>query len=95
MRFKRGDCDGNGTVEGITDALALLGFQFLGAPRPPCMAACNTDGDAGLNAIAEVINLLGFFFLGGAPPPAPFPDCGPGTAADSAIGCDTPPEACN
>jgi len=37
--------------------------------------------------VADAVFILAFNFLGGPAPPAPFPACGPGTAADEALGC--------
>jgi hypothetical protein len=94
-RFRRGDCNGDGATAGVTDPLFLLSYNFLGGPRPPCLAACdaNADGRA-LGQVTDAVYLLTYNFLGGPPPLAPFPDCGSGTAADRTLGCERPPETC-
>ena len=43
--FLRGDIDGNGVVFALTDALALLDFQFSGGTPPPCADAADVDDD--------------------------------------------------
>ena len=97
LRFVRGDCDGDGTVGGsVTDAIVLLGFNFLGASEPGCLAACDADGDGALRGtVGDAVYLLSFAFQGGPPPPPPFPECGSATAADLALGCRRPPANCN
>jgi hypothetical protein len=96
QRFRRGDCDGDGEVRGVvTDAVYLLNFNFLGGTIPGCLAACDANGDGQvLGVVTDAVYLLTFNFLGGPPPPAPFPECGPGTEADTALGCETPSESC-
>jgi hypothetical protein len=87
-RFIRGDTDGNGRLE-LTDAVALLGHLFLGAPGPGCPDAADSD-DSGTLDLTDAVYSLTFQFLGGLPPPAPFPDCGSdGTpdTLDCAAGC--------
>ena len=45
-QFRRGDCDGDGQVTpDVTDAVFLLDYNFLGVPKPPCLAACDANGD--------------------------------------------------
>jgi hypothetical protein len=97
-RLVRGDCDDDGQVRGvITDAVFLLGFNFLGGPRPVCLAACDANGDGTVRGVVtDAVYLLTFNFLGGPPPLAPFPDCGVGALpGDAALGCATPPPDCN
>ena len=44
--FLRADCDGDGGASvNVTDAVFLLGFNFLGTGAPPCLAACDANGD--------------------------------------------------
>ena len=66
-RFLRGDCNGDGTVEGqVTDAVFLLSYNFLGGPRPPCLAACDANGDGKAEGqVTDAVYLLTFNFLGG------------------------------
>lgn len=87
--FLRGDCDADGVCcSGVNDALVLLGWLFLGSSRPGCLSACDLDGNGGAE-LTDAVYGLNFCFAGRAPPVAPFPDCGPGTDADLAVGCET------
>ena len=88
-RFLRGDCDGDGVVAGlVTDAVALLNFNFLGGAEPSCLAACDANGDGVVRGqVGDAVYLLNFSFQGGAPLPAPYPDCGAGNDRDAALGC--------
>ena len=93
--FVRGDCSGDGDKPDLSDAIFLLGFNFLGTAEPPCLAACDANGDGDTGAVTDAVYLLGHLFLGSAPPVPPFPDCGPSELnTDSALGCETPLEAC-
>ena len=60
----------------ISDAVALLGFLFLGDTEPQVIEAADINGDAELD-ISDSIYLLAYLFGGGPPPPKPFPDPGP------------------
>jgi hypothetical protein len=95
-RFIRGDCDGNGKVQGIADAMFLMAFQFGSGSKPICLAACDVDGDGrALGSVSDPIYLLTFSFRGGSPPPPPFPECGYAERpSDVVIGCETPSRAC-
>ena len=88
--FVRGDCNGDGEVEGqVADAVALLLFSFRGGAEPTCLAACdaNADGEVG-GQVTDAVYLLSHNFLGGPAPLAPFPDCGPPEFnTDRALGC--------
>ena len=65
-RFRRGDADGNGTVE-LTDVINTLGFLFLGNPRRlPCWDASDVD-DSGILDLTDAIVSLGWQFLGNPP----------------------------
>jgi hypothetical protein len=93
--FLRGDCDADGVVGGsVNDPLFYLNWAFGGGPTPPCKAACDCDADGVVAGITDAVYYLNWAFIGGPPPPAPYPDCGPGTAADQDLGCETPPAAC-
>jgi hypothetical protein len=95
--FLRADCDGDGRVTGITDAVYLLGYNFLGSvEKVPCAAACDVNGDGAFHGvITDPIFLLNHSFLGGPPPPRPYPTCGFGTGAgDLVLGCEDAPDAC-
>jgi hypothetical protein len=79
--FRRGDVDGRQSIE-ITDAIALLGYLFLGSRAPECPDAADVD-DTGTLEITDAIRLLGYLFLGSAPPPAPGAlRCGPDPTED-------------
>ncbi len=94
-RFLRADCDGNGELEAVTDAIFQLGFQFLGGEEPPCLAACDANGDGQLAGVSDAVYVLGFQFLGGPPPAQPFPRCHRAlTASDAALGCNVETESC-
>ncbi|MBI4604464.1 MAG: DUF1028 domain-containing protein [Planctomycetes bacterium] len=95
LAFLRGDCYGDGDSSGVSDAIYLLAFNFLGGPAPPCRAACDSNGDGDSGGVSDAIHLLAFNFLGGPAPPGPFPACGPPSLpADGSLGCERPPEGC-
>ena len=78
FRYLRGDANASGGV-GISDAITILGYLFLGELEPfACLPAADSNG-SGRFDIGDAVFLLSYLFLGGSPPPAPFPDCGPGT----------------
>jgi uncharacterized membrane protein len=75
-------CDSNGDSRvDVSDALATLGYLFLGTREPACLdsADCNRDGRGD---VADPTYALSFLFLGGSAPEPPFPECGefPGCA---------------
>ncbi len=75
--FIRGDANSDGVIN-ITDALAALGYLFLGTNPVPgvfCEDSADTNDDGDLN-VTDVIRLLGYLFLGGQEPAAPFPSEG-------------------
>jgi hypothetical protein len=84
--FRRGDVDASGSIE-LTDAVKLLGFLFLGGPKPECLDAADTD-DNGATDISDAVSNLNYQFLGGPPPAAPGPTiCGVDPNPDE-LGCD-------
>ena len=87
LPFVRGDCNGDGIVAGnVSDAVALLNFNFASGVEPPCLEACDADGDGrATGQVTDAVYLLLFGFLGGPPPMAPFPDCG--SIEEPALGC--------
>ena len=96
-RFVRGDCNGDGVVEGsVSDALFMLRFSFLDGESPPCNAACDANGDGAFSgSVSDVLYTLRFNFLDGPPPPPPFPLCGPSqTERDRLMGCKTSSKDC-
>jgi hypothetical protein len=89
--FVRGDANGDGRVD-LSDAVSTLGWLFLGASTPGCVAATDTNSDEAVD-ISDPIWILTHLFLGGPAPAAPFPDCGSGSDADQSR-CETPPSHC-
>jgi predicted GH43/DUF377 family glycosyl hydrolase len=86
--FRRGDCNGDEVVD-ISDAVCTLNWLFLGAAKPPCLAATNTNGDDDAD-VSDAVFLLAHLFSGGPAPVPPFPDCGPWPLpADHEMGCET------
>jgi hypothetical protein len=63
-------------VVDISDAIAHLGFLFVGNSEPAVIEAADINGDTEID-ISDPIYLLAYLFAGGPPPPAPFPDLGP------------------
>ncbi|MGH9360695.1 MAG: hypothetical protein ACRD2T_02175, partial [Thermoanaerobaculia bacterium] len=93
--FKRGDTNGDGTVD-LTDPVALLGYLFLGQAIPECLDAADAD-DSGDLVLTDAIVSLGWQFLGGEAPPDPGPSaCGPDrTPRDPPFAaCVYPAESC-
>jgi len=78
--FVRGDVTDDGTVD-MSDAIALLGYLFLGAEAPECEDAGDTNDDGELD-ISDAIQILGYLFLGDNAPQAPFPEAGVDTTED-------------
>ncbi len=87
--FKRGDCDGNGSVSGLLDALYILVYSFQSGPIPPCMDAADVDGNNLYSALLDALYLLTYAFSSGDDPPAPGPTvCGPDVQPDDdGLGC--------
>jgi hypothetical protein len=79
--FTRGDVEENDEVN-IADAVAILGFRFLGSAPPLCLDAADIDDDGGIE-LADALGLLNFLFLAGSKPAAPFPDPGVDTTPDA------------
>jgi len=80
--LRRGDPDGSGAAD-IGDAIAILGYLFLGATPPACFDAADVNDDAAVS-IADPISLLGYLFQAGSEPPAPGPTtCGSDPTADA------------
>ena len=85
--FLRGDATPDGELN-LTDALSILGCQFLGAKCPDCMKAADTN-DSGEVSLTDGIFLLQYLFGGEAAPPAPFPNCGKDPTPDG-LACVSP-----
>ncbi len=91
--FRRGDVDGNGTVE-LTDAVFVLGYLFQGQSVPGCLETADSD-DNGKVDISDAIRLLGWLFLGGEPLPAPgSEECGRDPTPGDAAECDYDSTSC-
>jgi hypothetical protein len=78
--FRRGDSDGNGSLE-VTDAVGTLNFLFLSGPTPECFSAVDSNDDGEID-ISDAVALLLHLFAGGAPLGPPGPDCGPDPTLD-------------
>ncbi len=85
--FLRGDFDGGGVLD-ISDAVASIGYLFLGLRAPGCLDATDTNDDGRLD-LADPIFCLDFLFRGGASPPEPFPLRGPDPTEDE-LPCSLP-----
>ncbi len=81
-RFRRGDCNGDATLN-IGDVIHVLNAVF-GIGTVPCLEACRTNADLFLD-LADGIYLASYLFLQGPPPPSPFPNCGSVAGQDCAI----------
>jgi hypothetical protein len=85
-RFRRGDANGDGTVN-ITDAIAILGCKFAGERCPSCRDAADVNDD-GTDNITDPIRLLNHLFIGDGPPPLPGPlECGVDPTGDTLAPC--------
>ncbi|MBI4606054.1 MAG: hypothetical protein HY721_29155 [Planctomycetes bacterium] len=82
--FRRGDVEENGELN-ITDAVAILGYLFLGSRAPRCLDAADANDSGELN-ITDAIYLLGYLFAGGPPPPPPLAAPGRDPTRDD-LGC--------
>ena len=83
--FVRGDANTDGKVD-ISDALAALGYLFLGRKETTCADAMDTN-DSGSIDISDPIFLLQHLFMGGVHPPAPYPRCGPDDTPRDGLTC--------
>ena len=84
--FIRGDANASGNLDGLTDALKVLLFQFVpGTVPPPCLDAADANDDGSVNGLIDGLFLLNFQFMPGSPaPPPPGPDeCGNDPTPDS------------
>lgn len=91
--FRRGDCNGDGSVD-LADGVSLLGFIFGGAAAPPCRAACDFNRDGSLNITAAVY-IFNFLFAGGDDIPDPAGVCGRSSErSDMDLGCETVAPSC-
>jgi plastocyanin len=70
-RFLRGDANADGILA-LSDAVATLGFLFLGSAPPACKDAMDSNDDGTVD-IGDPVFTLSFLFLGGPAPPRPYP----------------------
>jgi hypothetical protein len=91
--FRRGDSNGDGTVD-IADPIWILNGLFLGGPVSPCADAADSNDD-GLENVSDAIHAIDFIFLGtrGPPPDPGLEACGPDPTED-ALGCALTGPAC-
>jgi DNA-binding beta-propeller fold protein YncE len=82
--FVRGDFNRDEHLD-ISDAVAVLGYLFLGERPSACLDAADADDDGEL-AITDAIHALDYLFLGGDAPPPPFPEAG-GDPSEDALAC--------
>lgn len=91
--FRRGDANADSGIElklDVSDAIATLGYLFLGIPPSlDCEGAADSD-DSGALDITDALYTLYFLFLGDSAPPAPFPDCGP-DPTEEGLSCNSFP----
>ena len=74
QQFRRGDSNADGTTD-ISDAIAILGYLFLGDNKVPCEQAGDANDEGALD-ISDVIYVLSYLFLGGTPIAPPVGTCG-------------------
>ena len=75
IRFQRGNANADPQVD-MSDAVAILGYLFLGKPSTlPCLQSADAD-DSGELDMSDAVFLLGYLFTGGWPPDEPFASCG-------------------
>lgn len=95
VRFQRGDTTADGNLE-ITDAIATLGYLFLGQPANlGCEDAGDADDDGDIQ-INDAVYVLSYLFLGGPAPKPPFGACGfdltpDGKSCGTFLGCPPGP----
>ena len=88
--FLRGMVEG-GAGPGISDAVFILNYLFIGGRAPGCMKAADVN-DTGVVDLTDAVYLLNYLFIGGAAPAEPV-ECGEDPTEDE-LSCETPTEAC-
>lgn len=83
--FRRGDTTADGSL-GLTDAVFLLNYLFLGGTQPSCLKSADADDDGALG-VSDAIRVLNHLYSGGPAPAAPYPFCGSDLTADG-LTCD-------
>jgi hypothetical protein len=89
--FLRGDANSDGMVD-ISDAIACLGFLYLGGRVPGCMKAADANDDGQVDISDPVFALLDLFSLQGGtliPPPGPL-RCGTDPTPDALFCLEAP-----
>ena len=89
----RGDCSGDGTFNGVLDAIFALEFQFSAGEEPVCLEACDADSDRVFNGLLDSIYILTHQFQGGPAPAQPYPECGIDPEPENSLRCE--PNVCN
>ncbi len=85
-RFRRGDSNGDGTVD-LSDGIRLLLSLFDQVGMPSCADAADAN-DSGALDLADAVFTFEFLFNGGAVPPAPgVTQCGDDPTPDD-LGCE-------
>ncbi len=84
LTFVRGDFNIDGRFD-ISDAVAVLGYLFLGDRPSDCHDAADVDDDGQLQ-VTDAIYSLAHLFQGGESPPPPFPEAGDDPTGDE-LGC--------
>jgi DNA-binding beta-propeller fold protein YncE len=83
--FIRGDFNRDGGLD-LSDAVATIGYLFLGAASSGCLDAADSNDDGRLDT-SDAVYVLAHLFLGGAQPPAPYPEAGGDPTTEDALRC--------
>ena len=92
--FLRGDANGNGDVDALTDSLFLLQWAFTGGEEPACRDAADADDSGKVFALTDVHCLLSWAFLVGPDLPDPGPDTCDLDPTEDLLHCANGGEAC-
>lgn len=84
--FVRGDVNLDEQRD-ISDAIAILKYQFSGSQSLVCMDAADTNDDRAVD-ISDSVFLLNYLFLGGRAPSPPSLEPGPDPTADDLDCCE-------
>jgi hypothetical protein len=86
IKFRRGDADGDGTMQ-LTDAVGILNYLFLDGEPPACADAADVNDD-GQEDLSDAVGVIWYLFQGGDAPPPPGPDfCGEDPTDDQLPPC--------
>jgi hypothetical protein len=64
--FTRGDCTGDGVIDG-GDVVSLINYLFIGGPAPYPIQSADVNCDGGINS-TDVVYLINYLFISGPPP---------------------------